>query len=830
MPIENNFLHFNNDATFQNQKSQIKDDSITFVKDSGKIYTHEKEYQTVNWASALASGNMLQNFIISETESAFQTKLDSGEILSDAIAFMVDTKRIWTHNNWFATQLTAEEIQQIIEGSTSLEEFLKTLSPAEVAISDTEPTNNEKIWIDTSEDPIDTLSIVEEAPKDGKAYIRKNGQWIEHQEQEVYVGPEAPSDDIDCDIWVDSDDGTINYKNSETGEWEQAAGGGGIGEITETVKVTLTSNQTNPNSDLTGTKVTVTYSGNITREQEWQGSELTFNIPTGQEYTVSVEEITDYAKPEDQVHTAIAGETRNLTFTYNTTVVSVTVSGVTSCTATVTGSSTASLTFSEGALTQTFRVPTGQQYTVTFSEVSGYATPAQINTTASGATASHNADYSNTTVTVTIASNQSDFNGSVTATISYSGGSDNKSVTGAGQLQFSVPYGVSYTITFNEISPFRTPTQISDNANASTKSHSVSYDATDVTIRLTSNHGTTDLGNARATIGGTQYSNGQVVRVATGSTVSTTFSSVTGYSTPSAQSPTATGATMTITGTYQSEWVTINVTGISSGFTINITGGFTATQTATSQTHKIPYGTSYTVQASAVSGYTAPANQPFTANSNTRTVTMAYAEITDGVFIYDNSGGITPVGSWNTGNNSRALGVAVITDNCEFVISKNLPMTNSIAWSNYLYKTDVSGILTSSSSSTAQTDYAGQNNTNLIRSAASGENSSNNAAHYCYAQTLNGQHGYLPALGELVAMYNNKSDIDEALVLIGSQSISDRCDELQTSNQPWFWSSTEYSSGDAWGLRWEHSSLDVASYGKNFTYSSRYAFPVFPLV
>ena len=48
MPIENNFLHFNNDTTFQSQKSQIKDDSITFVKDSGKIYTHQKEYQTVN--------------------------------------------------------------------------------------------------------------------------------------------------------------------------------------------------------------------------------------------------------------------------------------------------------------------------------------------------------------------------------------------------------------------------------------------------------------------------------------------------------------------------------------------------------------------------------------------------------------------------------------------------------------------------------------------------------------------------------------------------------------------------------------------------------------
>lgn len=204
-------------------------------------------------------------------------------------------------------------------------------------------------------------------------------------------------------------------------------------------------------------------------------------------------------------------------------------------------------------------------------------------------------------------------------------------------------------------------------------------------------------------------------------------------------------------------------------------------------------------------------------------------KLENGVYVYTNTGQLIKPEAWDTANNDNAVGVAVITDNCRFVISKNLPMTNNIAWSDALHGTDVSGILTSSSSSTAQTDYAGQNNTNLIRSAASGENSSNNAAHYCYAQTLNGQHGYLPALGELVVMYNNKSDIDEALVLIGSQSISDRCDELQTSSQPWFWSSTELSSDRAWFLYWEYSSLYLNNSSKRSTYSLGYAFPVFPL-
>ena len=49
MAIENNFLHFNTEDTFQNQKSEIKDASIAFIKDSGKIYTHGEEYESVNW-------------------------------------------------------------------------------------------------------------------------------------------------------------------------------------------------------------------------------------------------------------------------------------------------------------------------------------------------------------------------------------------------------------------------------------------------------------------------------------------------------------------------------------------------------------------------------------------------------------------------------------------------------------------------------------------------------------------------------------------------------------------------------------------------------------
>ena len=49
MAIENNFLHFNTEETFQSERNNIKEQSITFVQESKKIYTHNKEYNMVNW-------------------------------------------------------------------------------------------------------------------------------------------------------------------------------------------------------------------------------------------------------------------------------------------------------------------------------------------------------------------------------------------------------------------------------------------------------------------------------------------------------------------------------------------------------------------------------------------------------------------------------------------------------------------------------------------------------------------------------------------------------------------------------------------------------------
>lgn len=191
----------------------------------------------------------------------------------------------------------------------------------------------------------------------------------------------------------------------------------------------------------------------------------------------------------------------------------------------------------------------------------------------------------------------------------------------------------------------------------------------------------------------------------------------------------------------------------------------------------------------------------------------------NGVYIYSNDGKLYNPDDWDTANNDSAVGVAVVTDDCRFAITKGEKPQR--AWSAALYGTDVSELTNYTSSSQAVTDFNGENNTTIIREAASSESASNNAAHYCYNQTISVDgkgtvHGYLPTLGELQTANNNRSLVDNTMSLIGGTVMS-------TS---WvLWTSLEYNSGYAWSLPWGSGNLGYS--GKSSP--NRRAVAVFPL-
>lgn len=405
---------------------------------------------------------------------------------------------------------------------------------------------------------------------------------------------------------------------------------------------------------------------------------------------------------------------------------------------------------------------------------------------------------------------------------------DHKQAWEGEALSFNIPDKTEYTIEYSDITDengnkiYTTPTTETHTAVGNeTRTLSRYYTGCSLTIQRTNNQGVTMSTATSATVTYSSYS--QTVNF-TSSTNSATITipynisytikfngTITNYRTPANITGTSSSTAITKTGSYDSEKLTVNVSGLSSGFTITVNG---QSQTATSGTHYIAYGTAYTISASSVKGYTATVSESsITANSKTRTVTVTYAKLANGIYICDTSGKLTAVKSWNTANNSSAIGVAVVSNNCSFVIDK-VGNYSYYQWEEY--GTTISGITTTTNAATAKTDYAGETNTTKIRNQLGSGNAP--AADHCRSRsyTVNGTklQGYLGALGEWQTAYNNKSAINSALSTIGGT-------DMVTG---YHWSSTQHSSNFVWILTWENG--HVLDTNKSSTNYVRVFYPI----
>ena len=451
----------------------------------------------------------------------------------------------------------------------------------------------------------------------------------------------------------------------------------------------------------------------------------------------------------------------------------------------------------------TTEIPMNMTYQIEYPTLAGYATPETAEYIAlAGNTRTVEASYNATILTINIDSNQTDksdlsnvqitLSGSISKILDYEGDA----------LTLKVPTGKTLTITPSQLDGYATVSAIEKTPEAATESVDFTYNTTIMSITLSSNQGTDSTLNA-----GTQVTvkcgsvnkqltwTGTVLKekLPTGQAYTITPAALEGYKTPDAKSGIASGASMSETLLYQTEVVTVTVNADNStsvnGQQVTINNQ-QYNYSGSPISVKIPFGTSYSVSVNAKSGYTTPSAQQFTANQATRAVTMTYLEIKRGIFILDTDGNLVKRTEWNTGNNSKAVGVAVLSDNCKFVISKT--QGGTMTWGGY--GTTISGIVTTTDANTAKKDYAGKDNTEKIVTQLGGSNAA--AASYC-RNTSNlfpdGRKGYLGSLGEWQEAYNNKSEIDACMSLIGGTAIA---------TNYYHWTSTQYSSGSAWILYW----------------------------
>lgn len=191
------------------------------------------------------------------------------------------------------------------------------------------------------------------------------------------------------------------------------------------------------------------------------------------------------------------------------------------------------------------------------------------------------------------------------------------------------------------------------------------------------------------------------------------------------------------------------------------------------------------------------------------TFTKNYIENTD-VYIQHIDGTLYTTDDWTSGGytNEDANGVAVVRPiSSSFVIAKE-ESRSRLKWGGY--NKIITDIVTSSTTSEAILDNDGAGNTPKIIEQCSGytENGVTGApaAEYCAGYTFpNGKTGYLGALGEWKAAYDNRTKVNSAMSLIGGTAIS---------TEYYSWTSTQISIESAWGYHWKSGRSGIVKYGE----------------
>lgn len=339
------------------------------------------------------------------TTTQVNTKLDSSAYTATDVLSKVKTV------DGVGSGLDAD----LLDGKQGSEYALKSDISDEVYVSEgTQPDGEQEVWIDLSDNTFDEL-VVTEAPKDGKQYARQNGTWVEVEA--------APKD--------------------------------------ETVKITVASNQPS-DSNINGVTITVAY-GDTSKKLTWEGTELSITVPVNSNYTITCSDITGYSTPEVQSFTATAGNTRNVTLTYSTTVVTLTVTSnnptlfVDDVSISISGAITKSLS---GNLTYTFNVPTGKQFTVAGWEVMvntdttyrKYDIPEEETHTATGITQNVSYVYYGTKVTLNITADE----GTITPVVGLTTAMWTHPLS-LGMHNFILPKNYEYRFQGGEVTNYDTP-------------------------------------------------------------------------------------------------------------------------------------------------------------------------------------------------------------------------------------------------------------------------------------------------------------------------------------------------------------------------------------
>lgn len=397
-----------------------------------------------------------------------------------------------------------------------------------------------------------------------------------------------------------------------------------------TLTVNIASNQ-GADAVIAAVKASVAF-GSTTLEAS---SGVAVNVPVGESVTVTYPKVDGYTQPSAYTYTSTA-TAATASATYSTTIVSVTMSDnqtslndISGVKATVKYDSASTQLATGGSV----KIPTGKSVTITWGAVSGYRTPATNTFTTTGTSMQYEGVYKTAVLTLTVKTNQSSHTDVTSKSVTVKGATVNTTLKSGGSVK--VPFGEEVTLTAPAVNGYATPAAVKYTAADASKAVTMTYNTTIVTVNMTDNQTAyNDISSATATVAASgmttaTVSSGGTAKVPTGASCTITWSAVSGYKTPDKQTFTTSGTSVSKTGTYQTEILTVNVTSdidLPASYTVTVSG--IGSQTTASKVYKVPFGTSYTVSATAADGYNKVENQTFTASQVSRTVSVVYYEKT----------------------------------------------------------------------------------------------------------------------------------------------------------------------------------------------------------
>ena len=394
--------------------------------------------------------------------------------------------------------------------------------------------------------------------------------------------------------------------------------------------VLITSNQQGDET-IAAQKVSVSYMGLATPKQVSNNG--TVKVPTGLTPTATAPDVKGYSK-----EVTVLAASRIITAAYQTTIVSINMVGETSGTeGAAPQGAQATVSYQGGAdqvltdNTQTANVPTGTAFTVTYANVSGYATPATYSATATGASmTAPKATYIYGALQLTVSMSDSDASAlsNVAPEISINGGAATAMTGSAGVFTANMEVGDEYEITFNSLveDGYLTPAPITGTFGGGVETKTATYQTDIYTVYVTSNQSPdVTIAAKKVSVSYTglttakEVSNNGTVKVPAGLTPTATATDETGY----AKTVTVLTASRLITAAYETTIISINMVGDNGGVegaapqgaqaTVSYQGGVDQVLTDNTQTAKVPTGTAFTVTYANVSGYATPATYSNTA-------------------------------------------------------------------------------------------------------------------------------------------------------------------------------------------------------------------------